>query len=107
MCLCVPTLCPVFFFFSSSFLSVTLFLQNNELDGSLNPVCAAEPEHLTFLIADCDSEVECDCCESCCVSTDLQCANNDGIMDTLNEKPSRDNYLFSENIIIRDISLHG
>ena len=75
---------------------------NNELTGSFDPVCAAQPEKLAFFVTDCDSEVTCDCCTTCCASFDTSCVNNDSNMDTLNMETSREAYMFSENVIFKN-----
>ena len=84
-------------------ISVSLFLQHNEMTGTLDPVCAAQPDKLAFFVSDCDeTDVTCECCTECCSSIDTACSNDPGRMDTLNEQPSRNFYLFSEDIIFVD-----
>jgi len=78
---------------------VSFFAHNNELTGSFEPVCEAEPEKLVYFVSDCKSEVTCTCCSECCQTGDSNCVNNDSNMDTLNEKTSRDAYLFAEDVI--------
>ena len=78
---------------------VSFFAHENELTGSFEPVCDAKPDHLAFFITDCKSEVSCTCCSQCCASGDSSCNNTDENMDTLNEKATRDAYLFSEEVI--------
>jgi len=60
------------------------------------------PDKLAFFVSDCKEDaVTCECCE-CCSSLDAACFDDPGRMDTLNEQPSRDFYLFSEDIIFVD-----
>jgi Leucine-rich repeat (LRR) protein len=78
--------------------TATMFLDNNELTGSLEPVCQASPKDLAFFSADC-SEVSCNCCKPCC--TDAQCNNSDKLerITTMN----RNHFLLSENLIFHDV----
>lgn len=44
-----------------------LQLQNNFMKGNLEPVCSARQPGM-IVNADCDGEVDCDCCHICCDS---------------------------------------
>ena len=83
---------------------VSFFVNNNELTGTFQPLCDAKPDHLAFFVSDCKSEVDCECCSTCCSAGESTCNNTDEDMDTLNEKASRDAYLFSEEVIFESVS---
>lgn len=77
--------------------AVTLFLDNNDLQGSVQPVCDARPPMLTQLLADCN--VQCDCCTECCApGGDLECNNWEDTF-RISVEQERDDFVFSEDLI--------
>jgi hypothetical protein len=77
-----------------------MFLDNNDFEGSLQPVCEADPERLSFLVADCGKEVTCPCCSTCC--TDGTACNIPST--TLERRTTTDKHtelVFSEDVIFK------
>ena len=80
------------------FLSTTdfLFLDNNNLEGSMQPICEGDAEDIEFLyvdttVADCDRN----CCSAYC--SDDSCNLPDGTVKKLdNNFISREAYVYSE-----------
>ena len=75
-------------------------IDNNDLKGFAAPICRDNgmPPNLQMMTADCPNEVECECCDMCCEDSDKDCNGLD-LMANIDEGYTRDEYVFSENLI--------
>lgn len=94
--------------FAYTFCSTeTLFLDNNSLKGSMEPICEGAADGLEFLSADTTVE-DCDrnCCDSYCTGADDSCNQpDDTVLKFDYNFISRTTYSFSENFKLANVDV--
>lgn len=77
---------------------VVLMADKNDLTHGFAAICEDGSDKLVFFSGDCDSEVNCPCCEMCCSDDDPNC-NSAGVIPNLDDTYVRDQYVFSEDLV--------